>query len=62
MGDDLLRTIPVSASIVWHSGVVPMKRSNKSVPTLAESVEGRLLIEENIMEHPHAPYTERDSA
>jgi RNA-directed DNA polymerase len=32
------------------SGVVPMKRSNKSAPALAESVEGRPPIKENIME------------
>jgi hypothetical protein len=37
------------------SGVVPMKRLNKSAAALAESAEGRLLIKENIEEEQRPP-------
>ena len=43
------------------NGVVPMKRSNKSAPALAESVEGRPLIKENIMEQRTFPTPSGDT-
>ena len=43
------------------SGIVPMKGSNKSAPALAESVEGRPPIKENIMEQRTFPTPSGDS-
>jgi hypothetical protein len=46
-GEGSGRTARVYVSEESHSGIVPMNHSNKDGTSLAESEEGRLLIEEN---------------
>jgi hypothetical protein len=46
-GEGLGRTARMHIPEESHSGIVPMNHSNKDGTSLAESEEGRLLIEEN---------------
>ena len=48
-GEGLGHTARVYVTEESHSGIVPMKHSNKDGISLAESGEGRLLIKENTL-------------